>query len=123
MLVIDLPTFTASPNMGANKRMDQIKSIHRTYLSTRSIKAVCSTLWVSRNTVKSYFRLTFQRSADLNTVLSLPDDLLRDVFYPASDLPQMSRAAIFEDNLEYWIKELRRVGVTRYLLRKEYRNE
>lgn len=109
--------------MGAIKRMDQIKSILRTYLSTRSIKATCRTLRVSRNTVKSYLRLAFQRSADLNTLLVLSDDLLRDIFYPARDLPQRSRAAVFEEKLDYWIKELRRVGVTRHLLWEEYRKD
>ncbi len=109
--------------MGSIKRMDQIKSILRTYVSTRSIKATCRTMQVSRNTVKTYLRLALQRSGDLNVVLALPDEELRDVFYPARDLPQITRATAFEVKVDYWIKELRRVGVTRHLLWQEYRQE
>lgn len=110
--------------MGKIKRMDQIRQIIKTYLATSSIKATARRLQVSKNTVKLYVRLGQAHDEDLSQLLLLPESALYSIFYPSKD-PQsdLDRRAVFSSKVDYWIKELRRVGVTRHLLWEEYRRE
>ena len=107
--------------MGANKRMDQILHILKTYQRTRSIKATVKATRCARNTIRSYLRLAAARDKDLNLVLALPAAELRLVFYPGTPAAQFDRRADFEQQFEHWVTELKRVGVTRHLLWQEYR--
>jgi len=103
--------------------MDQVKLIIETYVSTRSIKATSRRLQISKNTVRQYIRLGQLHHQDLSQLLLLPDSELLDIFY-SSDIKQSNtREAVFTSKLDYWIKELRRVGVTKYLLWEEYREK
>ena len=109
--------------MGKIKRMDQIRQILETYIATSSLKATARRLQVSKNTVKVYVRLGQSHTKDLSQLLLLPDSELQPVFYPSKDAACLDRQAVFDSNLDYWIKELRRVGVSRYLLWQEYRQK
>jgi hypothetical protein len=82
--------------MGKIKRMDQIKNILRTYQSTESIKATASTLKVSKNTVRHYLRLATTYNADLEIVLGLADEPLRQILYPDKAGAVADRKLIFE---------------------------
>jgi|AntRauTorckE5430_2_1112549.scaffolds.fasta_scaffold13217_1 hypothetical protein len=75
--------------MGVIKRMDQISDILKIYQRTRSIKTTFKAAGSSRNTVRTYVRLTKARDADVGVVLKLPPDELRIIFYPktAEELP------------------------------------
>jgi len=109
--------------MGKVKRMDQVKLIIETYLLTRSIKATSRRLDISKNTVRHYIRLGQLRNKDLSQLLLLPNHELMDIFYSLDDKQVSAREEVFKGKIDYWIKELRRVGVTRSLLWEEYKKE
>jgi transposase len=110
-------------NMRKRKRMDQIKTIIENYLSSGSIKQTARQLKISKNTVRGYLRLGKEHTEDLPKLLELESDELRSIFYPGSSGKEEARATYFTQQVPYWIKELRRVGVTRHLLWEEYRVE
>jgi len=103
--------------------MDQIKNILRNYLVSGTIKATARQLKVSKNTVREYIRRAEAYSTDLTVVLELDEEALNRVFYAADSGHSSTRFTVFEQQIEYWLKELRRVGVTRELLWQEYRLE
>lgn len=122
--------------MGKIKRMDQIKLILQTYLTTGSIKGTARQLKVSKNTIRSYLRRcqSYLRSQnkteskiedeeELSHILSLDDATLGRIFYLETVQVEDNRAQIFSEKISYWLAELRRVGVTRQLLWEEYREE
>jgi transposase len=110
--------------MGAIKRMDQIKTILKTYQSTQSVKATSRILGVSKNTVRTYLRLADQAPQGLQAVLDMPEDQFRTIFYAEQKMSNTaSRKAQFEKQLDAWIHDLRKVGVTRHLLWEEYRRD
>ena len=109
--------------MSKPKRMDQIKAIIETYLSTKSIKSTARRLQVSKNTVKTYVNRGSVKYPNLADTLSLSDSDFIQLFQPSQPKALSEREQYFEGQLDYWIKELKRVGVTRYLLWEEYRLE
>jgi transposase len=110
-------------DMGKIKRMDQIRRILETYIATNSLKATSRRLQVSRNTVKVYVRLAQTFNEDLSGLLLLPESELLSLFYPSNAKLSIDREEVFKSQLNYWIKELRRVGVSRHLLWQEYRQK
>ena len=109
--------------MAKRKRMDQIKAIIHNYLESGSIKATARRLKISKNTVREYLRRARESTTDISTLLSLDAEALRNVMYEAESLDADQRVAIFQSKVEYWLKELGRVGVTRQLLWNEYRKD
>ncbi len=109
--------------MAKQKRMDQIKNILRNYLVSGTIKATARQLKVSKNTIREYIRRAEVYSTDLAVVLELDEETLNRIFYAADSDHSSVRLAVFEQQIEYWLKELRRPGVTRELLWQEYRLE
>lgn len=109
--------------MGKLKRMDQVRQIIETYLATKSIKATARRLQVSKNTVRGYVRRGKTYDEDLSQVLLLTEPELFRIFYPPDQKSSNDREEVFRGKVNYWIKELRRVGVTRHLLWEEYRGE
>ncbi len=106
--------------MGKIKRMDQVRQIIETFLSTDSIKATARRMQVSKNTVKGYVRRGQAHNEDLSKLLLLGDAEFIAIFYPCKNTGSVKRKDVFKGQIDYWIKELRRVGVTRYLLWEEY---
>ena len=100
--------------------MDQILHILKTYQRTRSIKATVRTTGGARNTVRTYLRLAAARDPDLSVVLQLPDDQLRQIFFPGTPAAVFDREADFALHFDNWAKELTKTGVTRQLLWEEY---
>ena len=109
--------------MGKIKRMDQVKTILTVYLETGSIKGTARRLCVSKNTIKTYIRKALASYDDLSQVLLLDDDAFLKLFYSSENKVVVNRETVFQDKVSDWIKQLRNVGVTRYLLWEEYRKE
>lgn len=105
------------------KRMDQIRAIIQNFLACSSIKKTASQLKISKNTVRFYLRKATELDEDLSQVLQYDDAFLHAVFYPEVSQNEQHRAAIFEENIPGWLLELRRVGVTRWQLWTEYRQD
>ena len=96
--------------------MDQIKTLLRNYLASGSIKATARQLKVSRNTVRECIRRAETYSADLSILLELDEEALGRIIYASAGDGADQRLAVFERKVDYWLGELRRVGVTRELL-------
>lgn len=111
-------------NMAKIKRMDQVKIILKTYQTTGSFKATARRLQMSKNTVKHYVRLVQRANYSITEALDLDDKALQKLLYqsPSSSI-NTERSVVFNEQVDYWIKELRRVGVTRHLLWEEYRQD
>jgi transposase len=107
--------------MAKQKRMDQVKAVLRNYLACGSIKATARQLKMSKNTVREYIRRAEAHSADLSVLVELEEDALSRLLYTSAGKQADARIAVFEEQIEYWLSELRRVGVTRELLWQEYR--
>ena len=106
--------------MAKTKRMDQIKIILRTYLQCKTIKGTARRLGVSKNTVRQYLQFAQAIDADLEQVLLRPQEELSAAFYGVTTQTSQGREAVFDSQLAHWLKELKRVGVTRQLLWQEY---
>ena len=106
--------------MGKLKRMDQVKTIISTYLSTQSIKATARRLQISKNTIRTYLKRIKSSGYKVDAVLDLSEEELKEVFYKQQE-DITDREAYFESKAGEWISELRKVGVTRHLLWEEYR--
>ena len=107
--------------MAKQKRMDQIKTLLSNYLSNRSIKATARELKVSKNTVREYVRRAEAHSMDLSALLALDEEALSLIIHTPQGDQSDRRALVFGQQVDYWLGELRRPGVTRELLWQEYR--
>ncbi len=112
-----------SSYMGKIKRMDQVKTIIATYLDCGSIKSTARRLKISKNTVREYLRRAEAHPAELSALMQLSDEELSKIFYKPKDSSAPEREKIFNEKKDDWLSELGRVGVTRYLLWEEYREE
>jgi transposase len=109
--------------MAKRKRMDQIKSVLRNYLACGSIKGTARQLKMSKNTVREYLRRAQAHCSELSELLDLEDEKLHQIFYPSEAQQASHRSKVFDEQVDYWLKELGRVGVTRQLLWEEYRSD
>lgn len=109
--------------MAKLKRMDQIRNIIRTYQTSGKISDTCRILKVSKNTVKKYLGLLSEQGIGLAIALEMSDEELRKVIYKTKDQKADDRFIFFNSQVNYWMGELRRVGVTRQLLWAEYLEE
>ncbi|MFM9948862.1 MAG: DDE-type integrase/transposase/recombinase, partial [Saprospiraceae bacterium] len=107
--------------MAKVKRMDQIKTLLSNYLSSGSIKATARQLKVSKNTVREYVRRAEAYTTDLRKLLELDEESLSRIIHTPQGDESCNRASVFEQQVDYWLGELRRTGVTRELLWQEYR--
>jgi transposase len=90
-------------------------------LSGGNVKVTARQLKISKNTVKEYVRRAEGYSSDLSRVLELDDETFGQVMYAEAGRKADSRLRVLEEQADYWLKELQRVGVTRELLWQEYR--
>ena len=109
--------------MGKLKRMDQVKYILVTYLDTKSIKGTARRLQISKNTVRDYVRRVRTHFKDLTEALELSEEELFKLAYKSQTGGSNERELEYNKRVDYWITELRRVGVTKKLLWEEYRSE
>lgn len=105
---------------GKLRPMSQIKQLLRLHRQGCSIKAIARTLSISKNTVKSYLARLQSASLDTDELLNLEDPVLESRFHSGNPAYKDPRYIHFKGKLEYFSKELKRVGVTRKLLWEEY---
>ena len=107
--------------MATPKRMDQIRAILSNYLISGKTKITARQLKVSKNTVKTYVRRAEGYSSDLLKVLELDDIALEQIICGTESAKTDKRLSIFEGQVDKWLDDLRKVGVTRELIWREYR--
>lgn len=110
----------------ANKPTDmlQIRRILQLLISKQSKREVSRQTGISRNTIDAY-EDQFRRSCKSYTeLLQLSDTELAGLIYKRDvDKEADPRRKYLEDQLDYYAKELSRLGVTRELLWQEYRSD
>lgn len=104
-----------------NKRMEEVRQIISAYLKTNKYKVVARQLGISKNTVRKYIRLIERTGLPKEDLLAKEDEELKAIMYPSSVVEDSERVQAFESRLRYWMSELPKVGVTRYLLWQEYK--
>lgn len=105
---------------GKPKRMSQIKQLLRMHLQGKSIKHIARTLSISKNTVKGYLLKVSQNPIAIKVLLDLEDTELEAKLLPGNPAYKDLRYETLKHKLEYYSKELKRVGVTRMVLWEEY---
>ena len=101
--------------------MLQIKKALQLLEEGRSERSISSQLGLSRNTLRHYQSRFHSSGLSYNQILSLSDIGLSSLIY--GEVPstvKSSRQVRFDSLSDYFTAELKRVGVTRQLLWKEY---
>ena len=106
---------------GKPKPMSQIKQLLQLHQQGKSKKEIARILGISRNTVKSYLRKTEDSSLAIKDLLKLEDPLLEGKFHAGNPSYKEDRYEHFKTKVDYFLKELKRIGVTKQLLWEEYK--
>lgn len=92
-----------------------------------SERSIAKEVKVSRNTVRKYDAASKSSSYSLKELLALDDATLTEIIYPAAatiEEPKGDlRLVVFEQRRDYFLKELKRTGVTKHILWEEYRQD
>jgi transposase len=108
---------------GKPKQMSQIKQLLQLHKQGKGKKEIARTLRMSKNTVKAYLEKLSLLKLDPEELLSLDDPVLETKFHPGNPAYSDERFEQLKTMLDYYVKELKRKGVTRKLLWEEYRRE
>jgi transposase len=116
---------------GKPKSMSQIKQLLLLHQQGKGNKTIARLLGMSRATVKVYLqKLQLLTSSAKGTkpfsvaeLVKLEDPVLEAKFHPGNPAYKDGRYETFSTNLGYYLKELKRTGVTKRLLWEEYRQQ
>lgn len=103
--------------------MSKIKQIIRLKQQGESISKIADITGISRNTVKKYLHLFKVKNLTFDKILQTEDFEVEKLFHEQSSKPICNRYEDLEKMFPYFEKELRRTGVTRWLLWDEYRRK
>lgn len=106
---------------GKPKPMSQIKQLLQLHQQGKGKKEIARILGISKNTVKSYLKKVEDGDLDIHMLLQLEDPLLEGKFHVGNPSYKESRYEHFKANVDYYLKELQRTGVTKQLLWEEYK--
>jgi transposase len=106
------------------KCMLQVRRILQLLTDGLSKREASRQTGASRNTIDSYETRFCQSGKSFNNLLQLTDVELAELVYTQEPVKEPDpRRRYLNDHLDYYINELGRLGVTRELLWKEYRQE
>jgi transposase len=105
------------------KKMQIVRTILQLRERDVSERKIAEQLNISRTTVRSYDRRCKISSLSYKELLALDDASLSEIIYPSStDEPEADpRKKAFNAHRDFYLKELKRTGVTKNLLWEEYR--
>jgi transposase len=106
---------------GKPKKMSQVKQILQMHKQGIGTRTIARNVGVSKNTVKRYLEKYRSSKLSLDTLLKMEDHSLERVFHPGNPAYKDTRFDPLKANFDYYIDELKRVGVTKKLLWEEYR--
>lgn len=112
---------------GKTKNMSQIKQLLILHSQGKGKKTIARTLSMSKNTVRDYLyklhKLTDGKGTlSISELISLENPELEAKFHAGNPAyKDDGRYEQFKNRIPYFIKELKRTGVTRHLLWQEYR--
>ena len=108
---------------GKPKPMSQIKQLLQLHQQGKNKKFIARSLGISKNTVKAYLAKLALSPLNIQSLLSLDDPILEAKFHTGNSAYKDERFDHFKANLDYFVKELGKVGVTKQLLWEEYRSD
>ena len=108
---------------GKPKPMSQIKQLLQLHELGKSKKFIARSLGISKNTVKAYLAKLAASPLNIESLLTLDDPVLEGKFHAGNPAYKDDRFDHFKANLDYFVKELGRVGVTKQLLWEEYKSD
>lgn len=100
--------------------MSQVKQILRMHLQGKGIKTIARSLRISKNTVKEYLRKVEVGGVPVNELLKTEDPILEKGLLSGSPSYKDERYGQLKNQLKYYFKELKKVGVNRTVLYGEY---
>lgn len=106
---------------GKPKPMSQIKQLLRQHKQGTGVKSIARNLGISKNTVKSYLAKLPDLKMDIDELLLLEDPELEIKFHAGNPAYKDERFEHLKSHLDYFEKELGRVGVNRKVLWDEYK--
>ncbi len=106
---------------GKPKPMSQVKQILRLHLQGKGIKTIAKALSVSKNTVKEYIHKAKASNLLIEVLLALEDPVLEGKLCPGNPAYKDQRYDQLKPQLDYFSKELKKVGVNRQVLWEEYK--
>ena len=110
---------------GKTKSMHQVKQIIELYHKGKGIRETERLTGISRKTIRNYLHRVNSLNLLPESLLAMEDEPLWELLC-REEVPALNedeRFKIIESQLEYYSAELRRRGVTRYLLWEEYRKD
>ncbi|MDQ3534768.1 MAG: IS21 family transposase [Bacteroidota bacterium] len=115
---------------GKPKPMSQIKQLILLYQQGKGRKTISRTLGISKNTVKAYLNklksltsLKEGKGYSLEELIQLENPVLEAKFHPGNPAYKDERFDYFKAHIEFYLKELKRIGVTKQLLWEEYKQQ
>lgn len=121
-LVVTIYHQTKGSMAGKLIPMSHIKQLLRLYQQGAGKKTIARTLDMSRNTVKAYLDTITELDESIDDLLNLDDPVLSRRLHAGSPAYKDARYSYLAEQLDYFTRELTRVGVTRKLLWEEYRS-
>lgn len=108
----------------ANKKIDMLhlKQLLRLYTQGLSKVKISKQLGLSRNTVKKYISLFHEHRFTYEELSELSSEEIEDLF-ETTILEPDGKEKILENYFPYVTKELKKTGVTRYILWEEYQEK
>ncbi|MBY5957068.1 IS21 family transposase [Membranicola marinus] len=101
--------------------MSKIKQLLQLHKQGESKKSIARILDISRNTVKAYLEKLPHIQSDIDDLIALENPELEKQFHAGNLAYKEDRYVHLKNRLDYYSKELGRVGVTRQLLWEEYK--
>jgi len=108
---------------GKPKPMSQIKQLLRQHKQGTGAKTIARNLGISKNTVKSYLAKLPDIKMGIDELLSLEDPELELKFHAGNPAYKDERFEHLKNHLDYFEKELGRVGINRKVLWEEYKTD
>jgi len=100
--------------------MQKLRQIIRFYGQGKGSKSISSMLGVSRTTIKKYLQIFHASGMSYETFFTMSDQALSEMFEVHKSPPPSARQLALESMLPSLCKQLKRKGVTREQLHKQY---
>lgn len=107
---------------GTILEMSKVKQIIRLRENGVALQRIARSLDISRNTVKKYLRLIEVKGYENQKLLSMEDMALEQMLSGPSQVSE-KRYQVLEELFPYFAEELKRNGVTRWILWGEYKEK
>lgn len=106
---------------GKPKPMSQVKQILRLHQQGKGKKTIAKALSISKNTVKDYIQKAIESNLLIEVLLALEDPVLEGKLCSGNPSYKDDRYDQLKAQLDYFSKELKKVGVNRQVLWEEYK--